>query len=103
MSVTDPGPFLQDLDYELLERYETRSSHPSVTDVPYMEPIISRSELSQQSFASHMEDKSEDQAPQDTPRPGLPVINSKIVRLGEFIDTDAVRYILHYPIPRLNP
>ncbi|KAJ5131574.1 uncharacterized protein N7515_007613 [Penicillium bovifimosum] len=90
MSVTDPRPFMQDLDYEFLQIYKDRSSNALLSDVSYMEPTFPILHKSKQSVASLMGHELKDPAPEDTPRPALPVINSKIVRLGGFIDTDAL-------------
>ncbi|KAL2802454.1 hypothetical protein BJX63DRAFT_426062 [Aspergillus granulosus] len=77
MSVTDPRPFLQELDEELLKRCNTSRMKRTNADVVYTEPALQRPEPPKQ-------------IPRSMPRAEFSVIKSRIARLGDFIDTDAL-------------
>ena len=87
MSVISPAEFLKDLDVEFLKRYRPSSGMNSAP-VEYVEPNLSSDPTRSKSTS----------VPTLEPRYGgatssktLNKITSKIVTLGNFIDTDAVR------------
>ncbi|KAE8158559.1 hypothetical protein BDV40DRAFT_291663 [Aspergillus tamarii] len=86
MSVTDPRPFLQGLDHEIFELYRSRSSEKMVAEINYAEPSFTNSEPTEQSILVNVKDL----PLQECDNPGLPVIKSQTVRLGDFVDTDAL-------------
>lgn len=102
MSVVDPRPILLELDYEVLKQYKGGSSQMVVAEIDYTEPIFKKSKPTKQSIHFNVEDKLENRAPREIARPRLPLIKSRIARLGEFIDTDAVSFICYLPIWRIE-
>jgi homoaconitase/3-isopropylmalate dehydratase large subunit len=86
MTVTDPAPFLAQVDLEFYQRYKSIPKE-SLKPVPFMEPHVGplESEANGNSPATS--------APQVELKPMGPIC-SKVVVLGDFIDTDAVSYVL---------
>ena len=88
MSVTDPAPFLRDVDVEFFRNYKNvpaPTSH-SPAAVKYVEPHVG----SQASPAKRTTAPGENKA-SDEPSTHSGKVESKIVVLEDFIDTDAVR------------
>ncbi|KAL4874970.1 hypothetical protein BJY04DRAFT_233131 [Aspergillus karnatakaensis] len=88
MRVTDPRPFLEDIDQDHFLDYKARGLRSTciTSEVPYVEPRFP----SPPSACQTPSVNGEGQPPQAISRPELPVIKSKIARLGSFIDTDAL-------------
>lgn len=84
LTVTDPAPFLVDVDFDWYEKvYLQRSTSPS-NPVTYVEPNLSlTTPLEQQQQLSTS-------AHQVAPEGALDTIQSTIITLGDFIDTDAL-------------
>ena len=91
MEITDPRTFLAEVDMKLYDEYRARSDNTSrtvsrVEDQPpieYVEPNMNRQSEDQISPATHSTKEAPKALSQDP-------IKSKVVTLGEFIDTDAV-------------
>lgn len=106
MSVTDPAPFLKDLDVDFFLNYKnalTSTSHLP-TEVKYVEPHVGL----QTSLAKHTTAPAPNEGAEElSPESGK--IESKIVVLEDFIDTDAVCFavLIHQPCetdgPQLAP
>lgn len=87
MSVTDPAPFLEDLDVEFLLEYKNapaRTSRSS-TEIKYVEPHLGALAL----LAKHVPPRLASQNVEER-SPDAEKIRSKVVVLEDFIDTDAV-------------
>jgi hypothetical protein len=85
MSVTDPAPFLKDMDLEFFRIYKNAPAPASYSPAPvkYVEPHVgSRAPPAKRTTAPD-----EDEA---KPASHSGRIESKIVVLEDFIDTDAV-------------
>jgi hypothetical protein len=93
MSVVDPRPFLQEIDHEFLEKYKGETSK-MITEIQYAEPTFPGPGSSEQKVPLNATAKAENQLSRDIPSLQLPLVKSRIVRLGEFIDTDAVSIVL---------
>lgn len=95
MSVTDPAPLLAEIDVEFFKKYTQRVEEATNTKMMYVEPHVgpvevsaARPSLTQQTSDQKLEDEESD-------APAL--IKSKVVTLGDFIDTDAVsRSLVQY-------
>lgn len=87
MSITSPVDFLKDLDLEFFKQYRTL---PDVTLAPveYVEPDLSSSPA--QTTNSIVPVASNSSKAEDKSLRKLETITSKVVTLGDFIDTDAV-------------
>ncbi|MCJ1229307.1 hypothetical protein MMC12_005972 [Toensbergia leucococca] len=91
MEITDPRTFLAEVDMKLYDEYRARSDNTSrtvsrVEDQPpieYVEPNMNRQSEDQISPATHSTKEAPKALSQDP-------IKSKVVTLGEFIDTDAL-------------
>lgn len=84
MSVVDPRPFLEEIDHEFLDQYQGQTSK-MIPKVQYTEPTFPAPAPRTQTAMVRPGKQS-----LDMPSPYLPHIKSRIVRLGAFIDTDAV-------------
>jgi hypothetical protein len=86
MSITSPAEFLRDLDVEFFRRYRSLPD-TDLVPVEYVEPdLSSRPERTKSAAAVTQElDDSDDKRLRK-----LDKIRSKVVTLGDFIDTDAV-------------
>lgn len=87
MSVTDPAPFLKDMDMEFFRIYKNAASY-SPAPIKYVEPHVG----SQAPPAKRTTAPDEDEA---GPASDSGRIESKIVVLEDFIDTDAVCLSFH--------
>lgn len=87
MSVTDPAPFLKDMDAEFSQKYKNApapTTH-SPTAVRYVEPYVGlQAPLSKRTTVPDESESIEE------PSCESGKIESKIVVLEDFIDTDAV-------------
>ncbi|KIW73234.1 hypothetical protein PV04_01368 [Phialophora macrospora] len=86
MSITSPAEFLKDLDVELFNRYRSLPD-TDLAPVEYVEPDLSSRPERTRSTAAVIQD------PDDSDEKRLrrlDKIRSKIVTLGDFIDTDAL-------------
>ena len=84
MSVTDPAPFLKDMDVEFFQDAPAPTTH-SPTAVKYVEPHVGlQAPLSERTTAPDESESIEEPSCE----PGK--TESKIVALEDFIDTDAV-------------
>lgn len=93
MSVVDPRPFLKEIDYEFFEQYKAGTLQ-TFPEIQYTEPTLSALGLSNQKIPLNDDAKNENKLSLGINAHQLPNIKSKIARLGDFIDTDAVRKIL---------
>ncbi|OAP59168.1 hypothetical protein AYL99_06466 [Fonsecaea erecta] len=93
MSITSPADFLRDLDMDFFQRYRPLPEADMVS-VEYVEPELSGSRDAQTKNKSSSSPLTTTECPpQDTdaePQRKLDKITSKIVTLGDFIDTDAL-------------
>lgn len=88
MSITDPAPFLQDLDVDFFERYKGISDEvfqPVMYSHP--RPSLEQAAHSQTSDAATRSEATK-QPPGAEKTPGI--VQSKIITLGDFVDTDAL-------------
>jgi hypothetical protein len=87
MSVTDPAPFLKDMDVGFFQKYKDApapTTH-SPTAVKYVEPHVGlQAPLSKRTTAPYESESTEETSCESGK------IESKIVVLEDFIDTDAV-------------
>ncbi len=83
MSVTDPAPFLQDMDVDFFRKYKNPPSI-QVPAVKYVEPQVGQV-AAPKATTEKADDVENAQQPTDSGK-----IQSKVVVLGDFIDTDAV-------------
>jgi len=83
MTVTDPAPFLAEMDVEFYQRYKN-VSETMLKPVIFVEPNVGPLVPSAQREFGKIAEPQEELIP-------LGKISSKIVVLGDFIDTDAVR------------
>lgn len=89
MSIVDPRPFLQEIDDEFFGQY--RGDKPkTVSKIRYSEPTITMSAPGKQEASVNTPVKPEAFVSPSIPSPQLPIVKSRIARLGEFINTDAV-------------
>ena len=91
MVVTDPAPLLREMDREFFRLYK----NPSVEDVPavrYVEPHVGLKPGAAPKEGQRVEEE------QDSGSAGP--IRSKVIVLGDFIDTDAVRLLCPPDQPR---
>jgi hypothetical protein len=97
--VTDPAPFLKDMDVEFFQKYKNApapTAH-SPTVVKYVEPHVGlQAPLSKRTTAPG-ESKSIEEPPCESGK-----IESKIVVLEDFIDTDAVITLPPIFTPKLD-
>jgi hypothetical protein len=87
MSVTDPAPFLKDLDVDFFLNYKKAPASTShvPTKVKYVEPHVGlQTPLAKHTTAPALNEGAEELSPESGK------IESKIVVLEDFIDTDAV-------------
>ena len=87
MSVTDPAPFLKDMDVEFFQNYKKApapTSH-SPTAVKYVEPHVGAQTPSTRPMTAPGVTEASEEPLYDSGK-----IESKIVVLEDFIDTDAV-------------
>ncbi|KAJ5782463.1 hypothetical protein N7457_004237 [Penicillium paradoxum] len=89
MSVVDPRPFLKAIDYEFLEKY-MGAKPQMIAEIQYAEPTILTAEMHKENTSLDASAKADIQFSQTLSNHALPHIKSRIVRLGEFIDTDAL-------------
>jgi hypothetical protein len=84
MTVTSPAEFLRDLDVDFFRRYQPLAEL-GLAPVEYVEPDLSSTAQSTSSVPAALD------APKvEAKATALDRITSKIVTLGDFIDTDAV-------------
>jgi hypothetical protein len=91
MSVTDPAPFLKDLDVNFFLNYKKAPASTAhlPTEVKYVEPHVGlQASLAQPTAAPARNGGAEERSPESGK------IESKIVVLEDFIDTDAVRFAI---------
>lgn len=69
-----------------------------VAVIHYAEPSFTNSEPTEQSILVNVKDM----PLQECDNPGLPVIKSQTVRLGDFVDTDAVSFTHYLPTCRFE-
>ena len=86
MSVTDPAPFLRDMDVEFFQKYKNPPSI-QVLAVKYVEPHVGQI-ATPKATTEKVDNGEHGQQPADSGN-----IRSKVVVLGDFIDTDAVSVI----------
>lgn len=87
MTVTDPAPFLAQIDFEFYQRYKSipkESLKPVIFVEPHVGPLKRETTVKSPNISILQEEL----------KPMEP-IHSKVVVLGDFIDTDAVSYFLH--------
>jgi homoaconitase/3-isopropylmalate dehydratase large subunit len=91
MTVTSPLEFLKEIDESFLESYKTMRRGNS-EPVTYVQPDLSSAEAQLEPTSSSASSAPlAKSTPSETVAPeGLRLIESKVVRLGDFIDTDAV-------------
>ena len=97
--MTDPAPFLKDMDVEFFQKYKNApapTTH-SPTVVKYVEPHVGlQAPLSRRTTALDESESIEE------PSCGLRKIESRIVVLEDFIDTDAVIAFPPISTPKLD-
>jgi homoaconitate hydratase len=86
MNVTDPAPYLAEMDVEFYQRNK-HISGTVLKPVMFAEPHVGPLVPSVKKEVGRISESQEELTP-------LGKINSKIVALGDFIDTDAVSYPL---------
>lgn len=90
MAITSPAEFLKDLDVEFFKRYRPLPDATS-SEVEYVQPeLSSRSEQPKKPEAAILSAGNS----VGQPLRELDKISSKVVTLGDFIDTDAVSLCL---------
>ena len=89
MSITSPLEFLTDLDIEFFKRYRPLAD-VDLAPVDYVEPDLTSKPDSNNSGVATALDPSKTEG---KPQTKLEKITSKIVTLGDFVDTDAVGQI----------
>lgn len=88
MSVTDPAAFLSDLDLDFWRSYRGEDDKNQVYDkVDYVEPDL---EAAAKDIRPSEPQSSQKRSVGDAVVPELESVTSKVVTLGDFIDTDAV-------------
>lgn len=92
MSVTDPAPFLQDVDKEFFRVYKNPPAAKKAS-VIYVEPAAGRAPARITTEKARSEECDDGQEPTQSGK-----IDSKIVVLEDFIDTDAVCSKNYYPV-----
>jgi hypothetical protein len=88
MSITSPAEFLENLDVEFFKRYRSMPD-ADLAPVEYVEPDLGSSSTHSKSTTAPTLDPGNGGA---NASKMLDKITSKIVTLGDFIDTDAVCY-----------
>ncbi|OAL40034.1 hypothetical protein AYO20_00452 [Fonsecaea nubica] len=89
MSITSPADFLKDLDTDFFKRYRPLSDVDMVP-VEYVEPDLGRSSTAAKTNNTITATIDPASNAEDEPPRKLDKISSKIVTLGDFIDTDAL-------------
>jgi aconitase B len=96
MTITDPAELMRDIDTAFFESYRQTSDQISAS-VEYVEPDLTSIPAKGREDGPPIEKLNV----ADEPQQGLGKITSKIVTLGDLIDTDAVGP--HASLPRLPP
>lgn len=86
MTVTDPAPFLREIDVDFLKRYKSIPNGASQS-MMYSEPRVPVDSVTQQR-APVPPTKDETASIESQQQPGI--VQSKVITLGDFIDTDAL-------------
>ena len=86
MSITSPAEFLKDLNVEFFKRYRPLPD-TTLGSVDYVEPDLSSTPEESKSVATKMLETGKSK---DEPLRQLDKITSRVITLGDFIDTDAV-------------
>jgi hypothetical protein len=86
MSVTDPTPFLEEVDVDFFQRYTQRVEEKTATTIAYVEPHVGPVDSSPNLTEKVSDLKLEKEDTSDAHA----IIKSKVITLGDFIDTDAV-------------
>ena len=89
MTVTSPAEFLQDLDFNFFEHYKGTKGR-DLSPVHYVEPRPRSDEPSEPTQIPSSEKATATASPPDKSPAGLKMVKSKVIRLGDFIDTDAL-------------
>ena len=86
MSITSPAEFLKDLDLEFFKRYRPLPD-TSLEPIDYVEPDLTSNPVLNKTAPT----TSAEAGGEEVTRSKIPdKITSKVVALGDFIDTDAV-------------
>lgn len=94
MKITDPRPFLKEVDVELFKKLTKYQDIPENSRVLYVEPHVGPdgNVQNKQDNSNTKNASTNDDISGETPT--LTIIKSKIITLGDFVDTDAVSYNL---------
>ena len=88
MTLTDPRPLLEHIEETAFDLYTRRQKHIELPEVKYVEPALGSSEdenmTSREDNAGHLGLASVTEAINSD------IIQSKVITLGDFVDTDAV-------------
>lgn len=89
MSVTDPAPFLEEVDVDFFQRYTQRVEEKTATTIAYVEPHVGPVDASP--APPNLTEKVSDlKLEKEDTSDAHAIIKSKVITLGDFIDTDAV-------------
>ena len=86
MQVTDPRPFLEKVDVDFFEKHRGFKAKSALTSVAYVEPCFPIAHK-----PSNGDNGAQDGAVENA---ALKAIKSRVVRLGDSVDTDAVSTVL---------